>query len=326
MGLDPVRIRENIEHLGKTEAQTMLREWIVSSEDNFKRREALEVYISLDDGKNFRFYEQLFLTDEDEEIRNLAGLSLKQNYISDKRLLILLKFILEEQKQLEIKPNLFAIELLNSINKKRARKILREYLEKFFGIIVEKKIENKKLQVLKESIISNLDHNSPLSRELLEILINLRLAVYYEQGCGYNVKMIENFIVQLNCEGANISDISEIYDLDKLNRLIYLNLHRNKIKRVDNLSNLKDLISLNLSENKLQNIECESYDGLNNLIELDLASNQIKKIEPFTLENLTKLSLDRNLISEITNLNDLKNLEYLNLSHNHIERIQGLHT
>ena len=316
MGLDPEYIRRNINRFGKKEARTLLSELITSSEDIEKRREALKVYSTLDEGKDFRFYEQLFLTDEDKTIRHKAGVCLKANYILNKKLLVLLRFILFEHISPDIASKLFAIELLNLINKKRTRNILKDYLGKLLDSLSEDK-RSEILTVLKDS-----KFDSTLSSQIIDILINLTLAEYYEQICHYNLTLMDGVIVQLNCEGANLSSILDIEGIKRLCHLVHLNLHRNQIKEIMRVDYLKELRSLILSENLIERMN--NYEEIQNLRELVLTSNHIREIAPTGLAKLTKLSLDRNQISEIKNLEGLNNLEVLNLSHNNIKEIKGL--
>lgn len=316
MGLDPEHIRKNINKFGKKEARIMLKELISSSEDIEKRRDALTVCITLDDGKDFRFYEQLFLTDEDKTIRHKAGICLKTNYILNKKLLALLRFILFEHTSPDVASKLFAIELLNLINKKRTRNILEDYLGKLLDSLSEDK-RDEIFKVLKDS-----KFDSTLSTQILDILINLTLAEYYEQSCHYNITLMGGVIIQLNCEGADLNSLSDIEGIKRLSHLVHLNLHRNQIKEIMNVNYLKELRTLILSENLIERMN--NYEEIQNLRELVLTSNQIMEIAPIGLSKLTKLSLDRNQISEIKNLEGLKNLEILNLSHNNIKEIKGL--
>ena len=320
MGLDPEYIRRNINRFGKKEARALLSELITSSEDIEKRREALKVYISLDEGKDFRFYEQLFLTDEDKIIRNKAGACLKRNYISNKKMLALLQFILFEEISVDVTSKLFAIELLSLINKKRTRNILKDYLERLMDSLTD----DKRCEISKKILTEFKDFKSDivLSSQILEILINLTLAEYFEQICHYNITLMGGIIIQLNCEGANLSSISDIEGIKQLSHIVHLNLHRNRIKEIMDLTYLKELRTLILSENLIERMN--NYGGVENLRELVLTSNSIKEIVPTGLTRLTKLSLDRNQISEIKNLEGLKTLEVLNLSHNNIKEIKGL--
>lgn len=84
-----------------------------------------------------------------------------------------------------------------------------------------------------------------------------------------------------------------------------------------------NLISINLHSNKLTKIENLTY--LHNLNHLDLSSNQIKHISGInSLVSLKSINLSCNLITTIENLDGLQELRWLNLSYNKINNLNGL--
>ena len=90
MELDPDYIKENLNQIGRKEGLALLREWIDSSSDSTVRQKALENYGLLEEGKNFKFFEHLFLSDENLDIRLTAGQILKEKYSKNKKLIPLL--------------------------------------------------------------------------------------------------------------------------------------------------------------------------------------------------------------------------------------------
>ncbi|NXS97050.1 LRCC1 protein, partial [Jacana jacana] len=83
-----------------------------------------------------------------------------------------------------------------------------------------------------------------------------------------------------------------------------------------------DLHTLNLHCNRIARIEGLCH--LRNLQHLDLSSNQIRRIEGLSsLANLRTLSLSCNLITKVEGLEKLFNLAILNLSYNHINDLSG---
>jgi len=85
----------------------------------------------------------------------------------------------------------------------------------------------------------------------------------------------------------------------------------------------RSLVSINLHSNKIVKIENLVY--LQSLIHLDLSSNQIKQIAGLNgLFSLKSLNLSCNFITSIENLTDLKHLTWLNLSYNKIQHLNGL--
>ncbi|NXA19373.1 LRCC1 protein, partial [Ibidorhyncha struthersii] len=83
-----------------------------------------------------------------------------------------------------------------------------------------------------------------------------------------------------------------------------------------------DLHTLNMHCNRIARIEGLSH--LRNLQHLDLSSNQIRRMEGLSsLVNLRTLSLSCNLITKVEGLEKLFNLTMLNLSYNHIHDLSG---
>ncbi|XP_072708379.1 leucine-rich repeat and coiled-coil domain-containing protein 1 isoform X1 [Ciconia boyciana] len=83
-----------------------------------------------------------------------------------------------------------------------------------------------------------------------------------------------------------------------------------------------DLHTLNLHWNRIARIE--GLGHLRNLQHLDLSSNQIRRIEGLSsLANLRTLSLSCNLLTKVEGLEKLFNLTILNLSYNRIHDLSG---
>jgi hypothetical protein len=83
------------------------------------------------------------------------------------------------------------------------------------------------------------------------------------------------------------------------------------------------LKTINLHSNKLKKIE--SLNLLTNLVHLDISSNQIRVIDGLlSLHSLQSLNLSSNLIVSIENLSSLTQLKWLNISYNKITDLNGL--
>jgi len=314
MGLDPKYIEENLHVIGFKEAKSQLKEIIDNSSDLRLRKSALEVFISIDNDTNFKFFEHLFLSDENKEIRLRSGVILSENYKSDKHLLPLLEFCLYNIKDVDLK--FYAIETLNNLDNKKSRKIIKEFLTTYIKL----HLKEKKGEFPQEIFSSN--NNNPLNWATLETCFNLILHDYYVHECGYNVSLKNGIISALDCEGAKLEKLTEIQGLNKLNKLKYINLKRNNLRNINGIYHLKNLKHLDLTENRIENIEY--LEVLESLEELILSSNYIKEIENLVLPNLKELSLDHNNIDEIKNLDNLNNLVLLNLNHNNIKEIKSL--
>ncbi len=315
MELKPNYIKENLEEIGKKEGLTLLREWIDSSSDPTLRQNALLNYGLIDEGKNFKFFEHLFLSDEDIKIRLIAGDILKEKYSHKKKLIPLLNYALRKLDNVE--QRIYAIMTLNLIKNVKARKILVEYLKE----LIKKEFEARIKEFPKE--IFNYDYSEAIPKLFLDICINVILNSYYTIKCGYHVSLRKGKLISLNCESSNLTKISDINSINWLENLEHLHLHRNNILSLDGIQILKKLRTLDVSHNKLEKIE--NLNGLEQLEELNLSNNKIQKIEGVeSLKNLKKLLLNQNFIGEIENLSNLSNLEVLDLSRNQIYKIVNL--
>ncbi|XP_061111868.1 leucine-rich repeat and coiled-coil domain-containing protein 1 [Conger conger] len=106
-----------------------------------------------------------------------------------------------------------------------------------------------------------------------------------------------------------------------------LNLHCNRISKIEGLTTTWQLRHLDLSSNQISRIE--GLDSLSSLRTLNLSCNLITKIEGLTgLVNLIRLNLSYNQISDLTGLLYLHGQEYklkhLNLQSNCLNNINQL--
>jgi Leucine-rich repeat (LRR) protein len=315
MNLTPNYIKNNLNKIGIEEAYSLLKEWVTNSNDLNLRLESLRLFGTIESSKNFKFFEQLFLSDENIEIRISCGKILKDKYLKHKKIIPLLEFTLSNVNNFEQK--FLAVEILNIINTTKTRKIIKNFLKKY----IKTKLRDKKEEFPKEIFSSDFD--IPIPQTILEICFNVILYDYYVNECRCNVTLRDGFIILLNFEGSNLNRIKNMDALNKLTHLEHLLVQRNNIKKIDGLENLENLKKLDLSKN---NINCiENLQSLNNLEELDLSYNNINDIENLnSLKNLKKLNLESNSINNIDGLQDLNNLEELNLSHNRISEIKNL--
>ncbi|KAH8550733.1 phosphatase 1 regulatory subunit 7 protein-like protein, partial [Umbelopsis sp. PMI_123] len=109
----------------------------------------------------------------------------------------------------------------------------------------------------------------------------------------------------------------------------------NKLSSVDGLQDLTQLTYLELGANRFRSIE--NFDTFVNLEQLWLGKNKITKLEVrqknysfvigsnlSSLKHLRLLSLQSNRIAKLEGLEELHNLEELYVSHNLLEKIEGL--
>jgi Leucine-rich repeat (LRR) protein len=80
-------------------------------------------------------------------------------------------------------------------------------------------------------------------------------------------------VTSLQLIDAGIKSLFDIQHLGQCIHLSDLNLHCNRLKRIENLASLTALQSLNLSANSITRIE--GLESLHHLQELNLASNHV---------------------------------------------------
>ncbi len=311
----PQEIKDRINKIGISEAKNLLKNWILDSNEGKLRAQALEILGSIEEGKNFKFFEQLFLSDENLQIRIIAGQILKEKYSSNKKLIPLLEFILKKDDNVELQ--LFAVRTLNLLDSVKARKTVIDFLKN----LIENEFSSKISKDLQE--IYEFRPINSIPEALLSICINLILKIFYMKKCGYHVTLKGGKIFSLNCESSNLNKISNILGLNDLNDLEHLQLARNKLESIEGIQILTKLRTLDLAYNKLEKIE--NLEDLINLEELNMSYNKIRRINSLdSLCNLKKLFLNHNQIGEIDNLSNLVKIEHLNLSYNQISEIKNL--
>ncbi|MEJ2250970.1 MAG: leucine-rich repeat domain-containing protein [Candidatus Lokiarchaeota archaeon] len=318
--------------LNEKETIKRLKDIIFNSRDEKSRVDALISLGKVNQLKNYRFLENLFLTDENRTIRLIAGKFLLRNHIENPRLLDLLKYCVYNIE--DIYQKIFVIKILLKINNKKSNQIIEKYYiylyKKIFGNQSDyqpRKLDENILEIIREKVS------------------NLILYDYYKNKKGYNVTLKNDYIILLNCEGSNLKTIDSIDGLEYITHLKYLKLQRtnlqkiifsfklrklkvldlskNKIKKVENLEKLPNLQELYIENNDINKIE--NLESLANLRKLSFANNYIQKIEGLsTLSHMEELNLNNNNIKEIENLDQLVNLKYLNLSFNKIEEIKNI--
>jgi len=315
MIIDPRFIRDHLDQFSKKEASKLLKEWIENSNEQDLRKEAIELFSSFDDGTNFEFYEHLFISDDNAEIRALAGEILTQNYAHHENFLSLLEFTLRNIQNLDQK--FFVLDVLNSLRSKNAIRIINAYL-RTFSKIKELKKEGNLFKAFEDSI-----SNMQISPEFLEKIFNIILFVFYTKICKFHVAIRNGYIILLNCEGASIKRLNEVQGLSRLNHLENLILKRNNLDEIEYIENLSNLKLLDLSFNNISKLE--HLDSLKSLVELNLEGNHIFEINSLlNLPQLERLFLNTNDLNEIKNLEMLKNLKLLNLNKNKVKRINNL--
>lgn len=151
----------------------------------------------------------------------------------------------------------------------------------------------------------------------------------------------ESNVEKLNLDGLELSHVPLLEGEEKLKMLTF---QHNKIGKIENLISLPNLLYLDLHDNLIKDIEniaipsvkvlliaknqltkIKNIHELTKLEVLDLHSNKIPKMEGFAmLTALRILNLSHNQIVKIENLENLMNLNELNLKSNIILQLEGL--
>ena len=125
---------------------------------------------------------------------------------------------------------------------------------------------------------------------------------YNDSSCQVVFSVLYNK-KKIDLSSENLSDISILFGLDKLEELI---LFRNEISDISTLSYLKNLKFLDLGNNNITDVS--SLKSLKNLEQLYLQENSI--IDPSPLSSMTSLQILNLEKNQITNFSSL---EVLNL-------------
>jgi hypothetical protein len=130
---------------------------------------------------------------------------------------------------------------------------------------------------------------------------------------------VENITV-LDAKGK---DIKELFGIENLINLKWVNFEENGISNIEPLKELSNLEELCLDNNKIKDIK--PLENITSLESLSLSINRIEDISALkNLKNLEKLKLDSNEIMDISPLSGMKNLKYINLSCNKISNVDNL--
>ena len=140
----------------------------------------------------------------------------------------------------------------------------------------------------------------------------------------------QNKEVKVNCSGRDLSSVPKLND-----SVTYLDLSHNRITNVSFDSSLKNLQFLDISWNHIRRIEISSFSSLTKLRFLDLSHCDISDVDEAIFGGLNALrylniSYNReigfaslpNTTYGLDKTKILKNLQFLDISWNHIRRIE----
>lgn len=262
--------------------------------------------------KFFEMLENLLISDENEEIRNLAAIMIKNYFIG--MALQPMKWAIRHESSYNC--TITVIRALEKIDSQESKKALLQEIKnikksKFFD--KEKQYRNKKFKSTISKLLKSRKIGKFTPKELAEILINYKTiaalkekfySVFYELDLKNGlISELDLSDVQYEVRGwkgeyrNNIKELSEITGLKNLEKLSSLNLENNQIKDVEELTSLKNLTHLYLSNNNIDDIiNIEYLKNIPNLKYLDLCENQIaEKINPNDFKPELEIKLRRYL-------------------------------
>ncbi|CAL6056137.1 Conserved_hypothetical protein [Hexamita inflata] len=142
----------------------------------------------------------------------------------------------------------------------------------------------------------------------------LSLAKLSMQRCGLkNIECISS-LVNLEYLDLSVNSDIDINPLCKITTITQLNVSNCNLHQIDQIGSLINLKVLDVSSNQLQNVDSIRY--LVNLKELNISSNYIDITPLKYLVRLIKLSLQNCQLRQLSALQPLICLQYLDLSYN----------
>lgn len=127
-------------------------------------------------------------------------------------------------------------------------------------------------------------------------------------------------LIGLQMAKCNISNI-EPDAFSTLVSLKEINLSGNRLASIPPGLFANTIVKIDLSNNNLENLDGSLFQELQHLIVLDLSGNRLSSFPTNLPRVLTRLNLERNLITEVQSGVRLSNLQHLNLCQNKIDRI-----
>ncbi|WDV46871.1 leucine-rich repeat domain-containing protein [Clostridiaceae bacterium M8S5] len=321
--------------LGLVEIGSIDRDSTLNKYDYYISIKDMEIYHKIFNNKNVKLSE----LDKDEEQTAILLVSIdEKNRIDNMRFFghfnenNLIDFIQNEYTFKYIKkPDNFSKEISN---------LKREIYKSYYPSINIDKIVNFKDKELEETIREKIDLKSGTIHVYDLLNVNVITLLNREITCLDGIENMCNleFVV---IDGCKLMDISKLANLDKLEYLYITNVRAADFSTLKNTKNIRELILnncdivdmswvcdmkmlelLDLTKNKIRHIP--NLSKQTNLKKLILNENQIVDLEPlkYITSNLEELELIKNNIEDITPVDNLEYLSYLNLSMNKISDLK----
>ncbi|WP_195513480.1 immunoglobulin-like domain-containing protein [Turicibacter sanguinis] len=149
---------------------------------------------------------------------------------------------------------------------------------------------------------------------------SLKIALNEALGNSSESDITKKQLSTLKVANLNGKGISNLEGLQYATNLTLLRLQDNQISDLSPLTNLRKLNYLILTNNKIQDISALSH--LVNLSLLNIASNEIRDLGPLSnLDELVYLYLADNNLYDMTPVTEMEDLEIIDFSNNHVKDI-----
>ncbi|MFX1344483.1 MAG: leucine-rich repeat domain-containing protein [Promethearchaeota archaeon] len=320
MPLTPNAIYKDLENkdLDKPFAIELLLNLIDNAENVETRIESIETLnmIKVDDDRTFKFLEHLLISDQNEDVRYLTILVLKNQYLD--RAFDPMVWALEHEQSLKC---LISIILtLAKINTDKAKSYLIKKLRKLY----KKQFNSILTNLFEKDIVENISN-----MELGDILVNFYIISFLKKTFGYFKFKVNEFGYVVELDLSNVERYSS--SLNKLENFLEPILSLKDLKKCDlrfnHLTKIPEIINgsiefLDLSYNKLVNLP--DLHHFKTLRSLNLKSNRLRNL-PESIGSLTSLkylNLRNNMISNLPkSINSLSSLQVLDLHGNKLKSI-----
>lgn len=203
---------------------------------------------------------------------------------------------------------------------------INDDLDSYFSGKIIQSIEVDKIIEIEDSILLNSINNALGKSDLESSVLKSELeSLEYLKIENPKLKSLKGLEHAVNIKELTIrnTNIENFDNISNLSNLVKLDLMDNNITNIDFLNNMIDLEYLNLEGNSIISANSIKYN-LSLLKELNLSYNNLYSVDLKGLNNLCSVNLSNNHISRVEGIEELENLQILNLNGNNIGDISRL--
>jgi hypothetical protein len=271
--------RESIDgKINHSEAIHRLIIIVENSDSNQVRADILEIinYLGLKYEKEVKLIENFLISDESEQVREVAAKIIAQNF--EKYPLELFIWVIKNETSVKVVKKLIDyFEAFNeNISKILQKKIIKRY-SRLYDIIKEEAEFFWDFDKILSDKIGNLEINSnffAIYKYFSEFPRDPISAVY--SNPFPSIAIVKRHVIALNIKNSKLEEIPD--SIKCLSKLKYLNLSYNKLALVpDSIGRFYRLTNLNLSDNKLSSIP-NTFESLYRLKNFDLSYNSFNGV------------------------------------------------